>query len=258
MASECLESWKDRNLAKEYGEDVLDNAMDVLGFLALELIRSATVLHRDWLEETVARFFLEQHRFDEARARDAAARFAMFAEVDSLFLRGAGERYYWSHRSFRDYFAASCLVKSHSDIDELIKEIKGRWFDTNWGKTPSFAIQLLPELNERVSVVNHVLSSGRDQSLEFITELVREDAALSDAVVERLVAALLLKSKEEQDDYGRDPRPAHGGVFSFDLLLSLGHSQVARLALEGVANDVAATEPMRHMAKDRLALAEIS
>ncbi len=258
MVSECLESWKGKDFVREYGEDVLNNAMDVLGFLALELIRSATVLHRDWLEETVARYFREQHGFDEGKARAAAARFGAFAEADSLFLRGAGERYYWSHRSFRDYFAASYLVKSHSDIDGLIKEIKGRWFDTNWGKTPPFAIQLLGELDDRISIVNDILSSGRDQRLEFITGLVLEDASLSDAVVGQLIEGLLLKAKEEQGDYGGDPRPAHGGVFSFDLLLSLGHIEAARVALEAVGNDPAATESMRHLAKERLALAEVS
>ena len=258
MVTECLERWKEHNLAKEYGEDILKNALGVLGFLALEIIRSATILHRDWLEETVARYFRVHHSFDEGKARDAAVRFGAFAEVDSLFLRGAGERYYWSHRSFRDYFAASYLVKSHSDIDGLIKEIKGRWFDANWGKTPSFAIQLFGELDDRIDVVNHILASGRDLRLEFVTGLVCEDASLPVDVVERLIDDLLLGSKEEQGGYGRDPRPQHGGVFSFDLLLSLGHLEAARGALEGVASDPAATESMRHRAKERLALTEVS
>jgi len=257
LVSECLGSWNQQNLAKEYGEDILNNAVDVLGFLALELIRSATILNRDWLEQTAMRYFREQHSFDEGKARDAAKRFGAFAEVDSLFLRGAGERYYWSHRSFRDYFAASYLVKSHSDIDGLIKEIKGRWFDANWGKTPPFAIQLLGELDDRVSIVKHILSSGRDLRLEFITGLVLEGSSLSDAVVEQLIDGLLLKSKEEQDDYGQNPRPAHGGVFSFDLLLSLGHIELARAALEGVSSDPTAAESMRQMANERLALSEV-
>ena len=258
LVSECFKSWEEQNLAKEYGEDILNNATEVLGFLALELIRSATLLHRDWLEETVFRYFREQHSFDEGQAQDAAVRFSAFADVDSLFLRGAGERYYWTHRSFRDYFAASYLVKSHSDINGLIKEIKGRWFDAHWGKTPSFAIQLLVELDDRVSIVNSILSSGRDLRLEFIAGLVREDASLSDAVVDPLIDDLLLKSTEEQGEYGRDPRPLHGGVFSFDLLLSLGHLEAARAALEVVANEPAFTESMRHMAKERLALTEVS
>ena len=75
--------------------------------------------------------------------------------------------------------------------------------------------------------------------------------------MEQLIDGLLLKSKEEQDDYGQNPRPAHGGVFSFDLLLSLGHIELARAALEGVSSDPTAAESMRQMANERLALSEV-
>lgn len=256
LVSECLESWKKRDLIKKYGAEVLDNAVDVLGFLALELIRSATLLDRDWLVGTAARYFRDRHDFDEAKAQETAERFGEFAETDNLFLGGAGERYYWSHRSFRDYFAASYLVKSHSDTGALIKEIKGRWFDANWGKTPSFAIQLLARLEDRVDVVNDILSSGRDLRLEFVTGMVREGVSLPDAVTEKLIGELLSKTRDEQSSYGSESRPSDGGVFSFDLLLSLGYLGSARTALESIASDSTSNEAVRAMAKERLALAE--
>ena len=148
------------------------------------------------------------------------------------------------------------MVKSHSETGALIKEIKGRWFDANWGKTPSFAIQLLGELEDRVDVVNDILSSGRDLRLEFVTGLVREGVSLPDAVAEKLIGELLSKTRDEQSSYDSESRPSDGGVFSFDLLLSLGHLGSARTALESIASDFTASEAVRAMAKERLALAE--
>lgn len=256
LVSVCLESWQNQGLRKVYGAEILDNAPDIMGFVALELIRSATLLCRDWLMKNVARYFVEKHAFTEDKAEEAAGRFDAFASTNSLFLRGARERFYWSHRSFRDYFAASYLVKSLSEDGKVVKEIKGRWFDANWGEIPSLTIQLLGS-EDRVGIVHEILSSGRDARLEFVTGLVRDGSLLPDPLVEKLVDELLLQSTEEQDRYGVNQSSFNGGAFSFDLLLSIGHLDPAHRALEGVASEPGWTEEMQKKAKVRLAIREV-
>ena len=254
LVSECFQSWKQADLAAAYGSDVLDNAVEILGRVALELLRSSTSLDSERLRETAERFFLERDGFEGSLSRSAAERFTAFVGSDSLFLNKAGERYYWSHRSFRDYFAASCLVGSQTEVGTPIKEIKDRWFDANWGRTPSFSIQMLQNPDERDKLVNEILSSDRILRLEFVTSLLREGAVLVDGTRDRLVDQLLLSSHEEHSSYGVDPAPPTGGAFSFDLLLSLAHLPTVRTALEEIAAGSSGNAVMQETASERLAL----
>jgi hypothetical protein len=224
----------------------------LLGYLALELVRSATLLDKAWVAEKVEQYFAERMGFGAEESQQAAALFASFGETESLFLRKAGDRYYWSHRSFRDYLAASFLVRSAPDADVTIREIKSRWFDANWGKIPSFAIQLLPSAKDRLRIVNDILSSGRDFRLEFVTGLIRDGAVFPDEILNPLGKALLFKAKEEQSAYGIDLMPPNGRVFAFDLLLSIAHLAPMREALKEIAVEEFSNPAMRDAARHRL------
>lgn len=214
-------------LAGKYGAEVADNAVELLGFVALELLRSGTVMDETWVRTTAARYLSQHLGLEGGRVETAAASFTHFAAADSHFIGPAGSRFFWSHLSFRDYFAASCLVKLAGSDEDAAREIRRRWFDSNWGRTPSFALQLLADDSVRLDVVEEVLASSRPARFTFLTDLLREGADLPAAMVGRLLDALVSEVRTEREQgRGNDAEPA-----TLDLLLSLSHIPEARSAL---------------------------
>lgn len=214
-------------LAGKYGAEVADNAVDLLGFVALELLRSGKVMDETWVRTTAARYLEQQVGLDSARARASAESFTHFAAADSHFIGPAGSRFFWSHLSFRDYFAASCLVRLPSVDGDAITEIRRRWFDSSWGRTPSFALQLLESESARREVLADILASGRPARLAFMTDLLREGAELPPELVREFLDALVATVREERKQGSSGEwEPA-----TLDLLLSLSHLPEARKAL---------------------------
>jgi hypothetical protein len=218
-------------LAGKYGPEVADNAVDLLGFVALELLRSATVMDETWVRTTAARYFESHLGLDGDTARARAESFTHFAAADSHFIGPAGSRFFWSHLSFRDYFAASCLVRL-STHEMAANEIRRRWFDSNWGRTPSFALQLLGDESARLGIVGEVLDSGRPARFAFVTELLREGARLPAGLLEAFVRQLVGEIGREKDLSDADTL---GGAVARDLLRSLGHLPEARPFLDELA-----------------------
>ena len=178
-------------LAGKYGPEVADNAVELLGFVALELLRSANVMDETWVRTTAARYLHEQAGLDAEAARAGAESFTHFAAADSHFIGPAGSRFFWSHLSFRDYFAASCLVRLSPADPGAAAEIGRRWFDSNWGRAPSFALQLLEDESQRLDIIREVLASGRAARFTFVAELLREGASLPADLVEEFIADLV-------------------------------------------------------------------
>ena len=218
-------------LAAKYGSEVADNAVELLGFVALELLRSATVMDEAWVRLTARRYFEQYLKLDSRRAGAGAESFTHFAAADSHFIGPAGSRFFWSHLSFRDYFAAACLVKLHTADGGAVDEIRRRWFDANWGRAPSFALQLLGDEAARLDLIREVMSSGRDARFTFTTELVREGAQLPPEMIRQFVSALAGKVRAEREQ-GPD---GDAGPVTFDLLLSLSHVPEAKAALGELA-----------------------
>ena len=229
--------WSNAEFRDKYGSEIVDNATDILGFLALELLRSASVQDRPWILQSVTRYFIQHLRADPDRAADLAARFVDFAAEDSMFLQTAGDRMYWSHLTFQDYFAARRLTTAAHEVGNAVKAIRSRWFDANRGNAPAFATAMLPSQEERVEIVREILSSGREERLDFVTSLIIDGAELPADMVETLVGDLLNTARDEQDGYGAELRPSARRSFAFDLLLSLRHLRVAESALDAIASE---------------------
>ena len=215
-------------LAGKYGSEVADNAVELLGFVALELLRSATVMDEVWVRSTASRYFEDQLGLDREKAHAHAESFTHFAAADSHFIGPAGSRFFWSHLSFRDYFAASSLVNLNSSDGGAVREIRQRWFDSSWGRTPSFALQLLEDDAARLDIIREVMASGRDARFAFMTDLIREGAPLGPNIVSEFVGQLAAKVRQEKEE-GLD---GEGDPVTFDLLLSLAHMPQARDVLE--------------------------
>jgi hypothetical protein len=116
-------------LEGKYGSEVADNAVDLLGFVALELLRSGSIMDESWVRATAARYFSSYQGITGDQAALHAESFTHFAAADSHFIGPAGSRFFWSHLSFRDYFAASALHRSASDGAGMAAEIRRRWFE---------------------------------------------------------------------------------------------------------------------------------
>lgn len=218
-------------LAGKYGAEVADNAVDLLGFVALELLRSGTVMDETWVRTTAGRYLSEHLGLESGQVETAAASFTHFAAADSHFIGPAGSLFFWSHLSFRDYFAASCLVRLSGSTNEAAQEIRRRWFDSNWGRTPSFALQLLDDENVRLEVIGEVLGSSRAARFAFMTDLLREGAELPDGLVTRFLEALVAEVRTERErgpENGLEPA-------TLDFLLSLSHIPEARSAAAELA-----------------------
>jgi len=217
-------------LAGKYGSAVADNAVDLLGFIALELLRSATVMDEAWVKTTAARYFEEHLGLPVAESGERAASFTHFAAADSHFIGPAGSRFFWSHLSFRDYFAASCLLELGESDGRALVEIRRRWFDSNWGRTPSFALQLLGDEALRLQIVEEILRSDRPARFGFLTELLREGAPLPAEMIRTFVGQLADEIRREADSTAGSE--ALGEPVASDLLLSLSHIPEAREALD--------------------------
>jgi hypothetical protein len=211
-------------LAGKYGPDVADHAVALLGYVALELLRSGTVMDESWLRSTAARYFEEHLGSGGEAAKARAASFTHFAAADSHFIGPAGSRFFWSHLSFRDYFAASCLVELAGEGAAV--EIRRRWFDSNWGRTPSFALQLLGSEAVRLEIVREIMASGRPARFTFMTGLLREGFDPGSSVIPDFVGQLAAEVRENAADL---PEAA-----ALDCLLSLAHIPEAREALGGL------------------------
>jgi len=214
-------------LAAKYSPEVADNAVELLGYVALELLRSATVMDEAWVRSTAQRYFQQYLGLPPEQSRERAERFTHFAASDSHFIGPAGSRFFWSHLSFRDYFAASCLLKIAGADGSAAQEIRQRWFDTSWGRTPSFALQLLEDEAVRNEIIHEVMTSGREARFTFMTDLIREGAALPPGVVTDFVSLLAAKVREVRQE-GPD---GESDSVTFDLLLSLSSVPQAREAL---------------------------
>jgi hypothetical protein len=236
LVRDTARNWSNPALRDKYGDEIIDNAVDVLGFLALELLRSATVQDRPWILHSVTSYFIQHLKVDPARAGDIAARFVDFAAEDSLFLRTAGDRLFWSHSSFQDYFAAHRLVTASDEAGNAVKAIRSRWFDANRGNAPAFATAMLASEEERMQIVWEIMSSGREERLDFVTSLIIDGAELPDDILEQLVETLVSKSDQEKADYGTMFRPSARRSFAFDLLFSLRHIPQAGAALRAIAS----------------------
>jgi hypothetical protein len=232
-----VRDWSRAGLADTYGPEVIGNAVDVLGFLALELLRAATVQDRTWLLESVTRYFMQHLRRDQAWAAETAERFARFASEDSLFLRAAGDRLYWTHQSFQDYFAALRLTASAHESGNAVKAIRSRWFDAHRGNAPRFAAAMLPSGIERNQILAEILSSGREERFDFVSRLIVEGTEVPDDLVATLVSDLVARARDQRDEYGTELRPSARASFAFDLLLSLRHIETAATALATIASE---------------------
>ena len=229
--------WHRKRLGDKYGADIIDNAVNVLGFLALELLRSATVQDREWLLQSVTRYFIQHLKIDPASASERARRFAEFAAADSFFLRMAGDRFYWTHQSFQDYFAALRLTTSDDEAGNAVKAIRSRWFDANRGNAPAFAAAMLPDEDQRVEIAREILASGREERRDFLRNLSIDGAELPDDLMQDLIDDLRAVAWEEREEYGTILRRSARASFAFDLLLSLRQLPLAAEALEAIASD---------------------
>jgi hypothetical protein len=181
-------------------------------------------MDESWLRSTAARYFEEHLGSGGEAAKARAASFTHFAAADSHFIGPAGSRFFWSHLSFRDYFAASCLVELAGEGAAV--EIRRRWFDSNWGRTPSFALQLLGSEAVRLEIVREIMASGRPARFTFMTGLLREGFDPGSSVIPDFVGQLAAEVRENAADL---PEAA-----ALDCLLSLAHIPEAREALGGL------------------------
>jgi hypothetical protein len=249
------ESWNDPVLVESYGSEIVTNATDIFGFLALELLRSATIQDRAWLSQSVGRFFMQHLKADTERAGALAARFVEFASLHGLFLRTAGERLYWTHQSFQDYFAALRLTRSEMELGNAVKAIRGRWFDVNRGNAPRFATAMLSDPDERNTIVDEILASGREERFDFVTRLVVEGTPLPEDTMTRLVDSLEVGVQEQQEEYGTILRPSARKSFSLDLLIALNHVPQAEKALTRIAGDPRCPSVIRENARTSIPVA---
>jgi predicted NACHT family NTPase len=229
------ERWKQPRLREDYGPEVVDHAADILGFLALELLRAASVQDQEWVVGTVTRYFIQHLKVAPAAAARHAAQFLRFAETESLFLRVSGDRLFWSHQSFQDYFAARRLTTSEHEAGNAVKAIRARWFDVSRGHAPAFATALLPEAEVREAIVGEILSSGRPERFDFVTKLLVDGSDLPDELVSAFIEDLVTTAVGERDTYGTELRPSPRASFAIDLLASLGHLEPAAAALSRIA-----------------------
>jgi hypothetical protein len=236
LVAASVERWEADSIRKEYGEPISRNAADVLGYLALELLRAASVQNKDWVVEAVTRYFIQELKVSPDAAPALATHFLRFAEHESLFLRVSGDRLFWSHQSFQDYFAARRLTSSDREAGNAVKAIRARWFDGSRGQAPAFATAMLGN-EERETIVREILSSGRPERFDFVTRLLVDGASLPDDVVSTLITDLVARARAERDAYGTELRPSSRASFAIDLLASLGHLEEASRALSRIASE---------------------
>ena len=248
--------WSAQNVRDAYGAEIVDHAVDILGFLALELLRSATVQDRTWMRQTAARYFIQDLKAGPAPAADLADRFVEFASKESFFLKTAGNRLYWTHNSFKDYFAALRLTRAEHEAGNAVKAIRSRWFDAHRGNAPAFAAAMLEDETEQVRIAREILSSGREERRDFLRNLIIDGARLPDDLIQDLTDELLAAAKGECSDYGSALRPSSRASFAFDLLVSLAHLPSAGKALETIGAGEDWPSLMREQA--RVACAAVS
>jgi hypothetical protein len=241
--------WRERGLESEYGDAVIDHAVDILGFIALELLRASAVQDRDWVVGTVTRYFIQHLRATPERSARHAADFLRFAENASMYLRVSGDRLYWSHQSFQDYFAARCLTTSEHEAGNALKAIRARWFDVSRGHAPAFSTALLPDQGQRETIVSEILGSGRPERFDFVAKLLVDGCELSEDLVARLIEGLVGAAGAERDDYGTELRPSPRASFAIDLLVSLGHLDLAAQALSMIASEAGWPSRMKERAR---------
>ena len=227
--------WSVPRVRDVYGPEIVDRAVDILGFLALELLRSATIQDRAWMRQTAASYFIQDLKAGPDQAADLAERFVEFASKESFFLKAAGDRLYWTHNSFKDYFAALRLTTAEHEAGNAVKAIRSRWFDAHRGNAPAFAAAMLEDEGEQVRIAREILSSGREERRDFLRNLIIDGARLPDDLVRDLIDELLTAAKGECADYGSALRPSPRASFAFDLLVSLAHLPSALGALESIA-----------------------
>lgn len=231
----CSEAWNQPRLREEYGDGIVEHAGDILGFLALELLRAASVQDQTWVVGTVTRYCIQHLNATPDLAPRQAEGFLRFAQNESLFLCVSGDRLFWSHQSFQDYFAARCLTTSEHESGNAMKSIRARWFDVSRGQAPAYATAMLPE-TEREAVVAEILSSGRPERFDFVAKLLVDGCDLPDGIVSSFVEDLMAAAAEEREAYGTELRPSPRASFAIDLLASLAHLDSAARALSQISS----------------------
>ncbi len=237
LVAVCVERWEADRVQKEYGEPISRHAADILGYLALELLRAASVQNKDWVVAAVTRYFIQELKVASEAAAPLAADFLRFAEHESMFLRVSGDRLFWSHQSFQDYFAARRLTSSEHEAGNAVKAIRARWFDGSRGQAPAFATAMLLRDEEREAIVREILSSGRPERLDFVSRLLVDGTPLPDDLISLLVSDLVTRARAERDAYGTELRPSSRASFAIDLLASLGHIEEASRALSRIVSE---------------------
>lgn len=237
LVAVCVERWEADRIRKEYGDAISRHAADILGYLALELLRAASVQNKDWVVETVTRYFIQELKGTPQTAAPLAVDFLRFAEHESLLLRVSGDRLFWSHQSFQDYFAARRLTSSDHEAGNAVKAIRARWFDGSRGQAPAFAIAMLPRDEEREAIVREILFSGRPERFDFVTRLLVDGTWLPDDLVSTLISDLVTRAGTERDTYGTELRPSPRASFAIDLLASLSHIEKASEALARIVSE---------------------
>jgi hypothetical protein len=106
----------------------------------------------------------------------------------------------------------------------MAAEIRRRWFDSNWGRTPSFALQLLDDETLRIGLVREVMASGRPARFGFIADLLREGATLPNDLLLEFVGELRAQAEREREG-------VEGDFPAADLLLALGQIPTTRMLI---------------------------
>jgi hypothetical protein len=252
----CFEYWDQRVAPSKYDQSTINDTLDIYDYVALESLRASRALEKEWLKSLIKRYHIKEGNGGQSSALNKFSNSINFIEEEGVFLNKEQKSYTWMHSTFRDFFAASRLIKEVRDEAISAEDIIRNWHDANWGKTTSFALQLLSNNSVRGHLVRKIFSSERDERDDFLAGLMKDGTQLPQDVIEAFVQDLVEKSKSEEKQheyiFERCKLLFHRTSHPFELLLSLAHDEIARRALEKVVAEPGWADGVKKEAQDKL------
>jgi len=175
----------------ELGEDLFDYRLEILECIALALQKG-----RDIYQALADVLRGAPFKRDERRAsRDAAMALQILASQRNGLLARHGGAYDFIHPTFREYLAACAVVRESRrdrgyDLKQVWRRAVSRWADETWHEVALFALSLLSDGGQNVTVLVSSIRRKREEGLYFagaaLAEQVKVAESLSDGIIDGL------------------------------------------------------------------------
>jgi len=200
-----LDEAKQRGLDAELGQRVCKVARPGLARLALKMTEEAGQTSPEALEQVAAAYLRQALHLSADEAGADGCRFvSVMARRSGVFTR-RGDEYTFIHPTFRDYLAAwavvrECKRQDEYDREQIWRRAVSRWAEEGWRQVALFALDLLSDAGQDVTLLVERVWPGRpdgseedeEERLYFagaaLAEPVRVQPRLSEAIIDALLA----------------------------------------------------------------------